>query len=674
MAILSMKKVNICGLRKDRKNILETLQRLGMIEVSNLTESKHQFQKIDTINMRSVFDRQKLVAQNALDILERYEPEEKSFLSGICVQDEISAKNYYIFVDESEEIMRVSNEIVRLAKEIDEKKAEIIRLQTQIEALSDWSTVNISMNFIGTKKTRAFFGTIPQDLKEIDIKAMIARKLPKETRYELEILSNRAEQTCIFVLSHIEAADEIYEVLRENGFAWPNFSVDKVPSLKIEEFLQEISNLKKQIDICEKEIKSYKGERSAIKFMVDYHGMRSQKYEIISRLWHTKNVFMLSGYVPQKYEKKVEKTLTEKFNVAIEFVVPKENEDMPVVLQNNEFASPVEGVLESYSLPKKGEVDPTSVMAIFYYILFGMMLSDAAYGLIIVAVCGFVLAKYKNIKSGLKKSLKMFLYCGVSTTFWGILFGSYFGDVIDVVSTTFFDYPITVPALWFVPLNEPMRMLAFSFGIGIIHLFAGLFLQLYELIRAKRIKDAVYDVVSWYLLVGGIIVYMLSVPMITEMLVLSFTFTSTVGLIGIVLALLGALLILFTAGRESKSPFKRFLKGLYGLYGVTGYLSDILSYSRLLALGLATGVIAQVFNKMGTMAGNGPVGIILFIVVFIVGHTMNIAINLLGAYVHTNRLQFVEFFGKFYEGGGRKFSPFFVNTKYFNVTEDINNE
>ena len=379
---------------------------------------------------------------------------------------------------------------------------------------------------------------------------------------------------------------------------------------------------------------------------------------------------MLSGFIPQKYAKKLETALTSKFDIAIDFSAPDDNDDVPVTLQNNAFASPVEGVLESYSLPGKGEVDPTSVMAIFYYILFGMMLSDAAYGLIIVAACGFVLTKYKNIKPG----MKMFLFCGISTTFWGILFGSYFGDVIDVVSTTFFNSPVIVPALWFVPLNEPMRMLAFSFGIGIVHLFTGLLIQLYELILAKKFKDAIYDVVSWYLLVGGLIIYMLSVPMVAEMLVLNFILSHSIGNVGLICAIVGALLILFTAGRESKSPFKRLLKGLYGLYGVTGYLSDILSYSRLLALGLATGVIAQVFNKMGTMAGNGPVGIVLFIVVFIVGHTMNIAINLLGAYVHTNRLQFVEFFGKFYEGGGRKFSPFFVNTKYFNVTEDIYNE
>ena len=151
---------------------------------------------------------------------------------------------------------------------------------------------------------------------------------------------------------------------------------------------------------------------------------------------------------------------------------------------------------------------------------------------------------------------------------------------------------------------------------------------------------------------------------------LGFTLPAAVGNVALVLAAIGAVGIILTSGRESKSPVKRLLKGLYGLYGVSSYLSDILSYSRLLALGLATGVIAQVFNKMGSMAGGGVAGAIVFILVFLVGHSLNIGINLLGAYVHTNRLQFVEFFGKFYEGGGEKFRPFSAKTKYFKISED----
>ena len=130
--------------------------------------------------------------------------------------------------------------------------------------------------------------------------------------------------------------------------------------------------------------------------------------------------------------------------------------------------------------------------------------------------------------------------------------------------------------------------------------------------------------------------------------------------------------IVLTAGRESRNWFKRIAKGLYGLYNVSGYLSDILSYSRLLALGLATGVIATVINQMGAMGGNSITGIILFVLVFLVGHAINLGINLLGAYVHTNRLSFVEFFGKFYGGGGSEFTPLGVHTKYYKLKEETN--
>ena len=270
-----------------------------------------------------------------------------------------------------------------------------------------------------------------------------------------------------------------------------------------------------------------------------------------------------------------------------------------------------------------------------------------------------------------EKTLKLFLYCGISTTFWGFMFGSFFGDAVNVIATTFFDRPdIRLAPLWFEPINFPMKMLVFSFAFGIVHLFTGLGVKLYVSVKSGHLADGIYDAVFWYLLVGGAVVYMLTMSMFTEMLGLGFTLPAPVGTISAAAALIGVVGIVFTSGRESKNWGKRLLKGLYGAYGVTSYLSDILSYSRLLALGLATSVISTVFNQLGSMLGNSIPGIILFFLVFLIGHALNLAINALGAYVHTNRLQFVEFFGKFYEGGGRKFNPFAIHTKYYKVKED----
>ena len=157
--------------------------------------------------------------------------------------------------------------------------------------------------------------------------------------------------------------------------------------------------------------------------------------------------------------------------------------------------------------------------------------------------------------------------------------------------------------------------------------------------------------------------------MITEILGIESKVPAPIASVAGYIAIAAAIGIVLTNGRESKNPFKRFLKGLYALYGISGYLSDVLSYSRLLALGLATGVIGTVINKMASMVGGGFVGPFLFVIIFIIGHTLNLAINALGAYVHTNRLQYVEFFGKFYEGGGRLFQPFSVKTKYYKIKE-----
>jgi V/A-type H+-transporting ATPase subunit I len=244
------------------------------------------------------------------------------------------------------------------------------------------------------------------------------------------------------------------------------------------------------------------------------------------------------------------------------------------------------------------------------------------------------------------------------------MFGGYFGDVVDVVSSTFFGHKVTIPALWFVPLNNPMRLLLYSLLFGLIHLFTGLGIKGYMMIRDGKYKDAIYDVGFWFLFLIGLLGMLIPSSLFASIAGMEINAPAWVNTGAVVLTVVGALGILLTAGRRSKNPALRLALGAYDIYNITGWLSDILSYSRLLALGLATGVIAQVVNSMASMIGTGVIGVIAFIIIFIIGHTLNLAINLLGAYVHTNRLQYVEFFGKFYEGGGRPFNPFKEDTKY----------
>lgn len=670
MAVMPMQRIGIYALKSRRKPILELIQRRGVVEIHAEKAEDAVFRQTDTAPAKARFENNTSTLQAALEALDKLEPEKKSLFAPLEGRTPIPLSRYEETAGAAGKTLRAASRVNALWKKCADDRAEILRLEAQIRMLEPWSRLDISMRTTGTASTAAFIGSFPAEYTEEALKAEIARGAPEIDGVAVEVLSAGTQQTCAFLLCHASNGAKLEAFLRSIGFTYPADRSKKPPQARMQDLNARIEKLRAEIDGAEAEIRTYAALRGAMQYTIDYFSMRIEKYDVLGRLWQSPHVFVITGYIPAESAPALEKELTEKFGAYVELETPAEDEDVPVKLKNNAFAAPVEGVLESYSMPGRKEIDPSTLMAVFYYFLFGMMLSDAGYGLLMVIGCGIALAKFKNMEESLRKFLKMFLYCGISTVFWGAMFGSFFGDAVTVIGKTFFNVDIAIPALWFTPLNEPMRLLLFSFLIGVIHLFAGLGAQFYQLARQGLWKDAIFDVVFWYMLVGGGILYLLSMQMFADMVSLGFTLPAAVGTAGAIAAGIGAVGIVLTAGRESRSPFKRLLKGLYGLYGVSSYLSDILSYSRLLALGLATGVIASVFNQMGAMLGNSPAGVAVFVFAFLVGHTLNLGINVLGAYVHTNRLQFVEFFGKFFEGGSRKFNPFSAKTKYFKITEE----
>ncbi len=670
MAVLEMKRIDIYALKGSRKRLLELLQRRGVIEVNSPKESSALFAKTDTDSARATFEKNARLLQNAVAVLDRLSPPPKGMPAVLKGRTSITVDQYYEAADNASALTKTASRITALDKKISDSAAEITRLESQLEVLKPWMELDISMRTISTGSTSVFTGTFPEELTEASLKQKLAEALPDVSAVEVEVISSQPQQTCAFIVCHAKYGMQVEAALRSMGFSYPAAPSKLPPAQRAEVLRERISAARKEADEARQEIVSCADKREALLFTADYYTMRAEKYRVLGELWQSPHVFQITGYIPAEDAAGLAKELEVKFSALVELETPGPDEDVPVKLKNNFFAAPVEGVVEGYSMPGKHECDPSFIMSLFYYVLFGMMLSDAAYGILMVLGCGFVLWKFKNIEPGLKKTMTMFLFCGISTTFWGVLFGGYFGDAPAVIAKTFFHSDFTIPPLWFAPLDEPMRLLMFSFLLGVIHLFTGLGVQFYQLAKRKKFADAIYDVVFWYFLVGGLLVLLVSTDMFRNMAGLTFTLPPIVGTLAAVFAGIGAVGIVLTSGRESKNPGKRFLKGLYGLYGVSSYLSDILSYSRLLALGLATGVIATVFNQLGCMLGGGVVGAIFFTVVFLIGHVLNLAINLLGAYVHTNRLQYVEFFGKFYEGNGRKFAPFTANTKHFKITEE----
>ena len=651
MAKLPMKRVEIYGLKTHRKSILEALQRYGVLEPISVDLSEDGFEKMDTSSSAATFAKARSNLEQSLEVLKKYSPEDVPLLAMFSGKKMLSVEQYYEMVDNSDRVMNIAHELNDLSKQNSELEADIAKKENSILALNPWLNLDIPMNFMGTKKTSVLIGVFPEEYELKDILEQYNEILSDEGNsqdemysVDVEIISSAPQQTCAVIICRKEKRAEIESYLRNIGFSRPQYVSTEIPANEIENLKNLIQLDKSMIEKNTKRIETQSKHRDLLKFMVDYYTMRIEKYHTLADTNQRKKFFVIYGYVPEKYTGRLEDELVRKYNAAVEISDVSEEDNPPVLLKNNSISEPVETVLETYSMPNKHEIDPTFIMSLFYYFLFGMMLSDAGYGLLMIIGCAFVILRYPDMNIGIKKTLKMFFYCGISTFIWGVLFGGFFGDAVKVISTTFFGTSVTIPPLWFEPIKDPMRMLVFSFAVGIVHLFVGLGIKFYQMAKDGDIKGAIYDVVFWYLLVGGGVVYLLTMDMFINMAELTFRLPPEVGTAAAVCAGVGALGFILFAGRSSKNPAKRVAKGLYELYGVTGYLSDILSYSRLLALGLATGVIAQVFNQMGSMFGGGFLGAICFTLVFVIGHTLNMAINLLGAYVHTNRLQFVEFF------------------------------
>ena len=665
-----MRKLSIYSTKKHRKSILEFLQDIEAMEIDALDSGDIPFEKMDTAGERIRFQKIADEFDHVIELLGQYDTEKRKAL--------INLENTLISRDEYKEIEKnrrkyysKAKDVLELEKKIFESKATITRKENKIATLSPWSKLDIPLNSEKTKCTRIFIGTFPESLTEEKLYEIATKGLEEPIPVTAEILYNENQITNVCVIATNRVADQVEENMRSCGYSKLPFLSHRVPIKAMEKRQNDIVIEEKAIADAEEQLATFVEYIPKFKIAADYFRTRSEKYRVLGTIPQSDNVFFIQGWVEKKQAEGIAKTLEEKFDAVVE--IEQDDENAPIKLKNNHFSESSEGVLESYGLPTHGRVDPTFVMSLFYVFFFGMMLSDAGYGIIMAIGCAVVLLKFPRMASGTNKMLRLFFWCGISTAFWGFMFGGFFGDAIDVVAHTFFGVPETTAVLkplWFAPLDNPMRLLIWCMLFGIIHLYAGLGMKGYEYLKNKDIVGCISDVIAWYLFLTGLIFMLLPTQIFASIAQMTFNFPGWFNTLAKVMTIVGMVTIILMSGRANKNWGLRIALGAYDIYGVTGWLSDVLSYSRLLALGLATGVIASVINSMATMQGNTPLGVVIFILVFVLGHTLNIAINLLGAYVHTNRLQYVEFFGKFYDAGGEPFRPFKTNNKYIEIKED----
>lgn len=630
MAIAEMKKVSLLALNQDKSRLLARMQQLGCVQVieaeapatgvqaereqARLHELNKRIDRLDlAIRRLSPFDKHK---PGMLDPRRTAGPDQVQ--SCLANRGEIMA-----VVDRTEAIERTRGEL----------RTQEARLKASIEQIAPWDGLSVPLDRLGDTQTcSVFLAAVPT--RRIDA---FLDGIESAGAAQYEEVSRNSESTQLLIAAHRSALADVDRLLKDTESARVSFSgLEGTASLQLEQLRAKLSRIAEVRDQLTTEMDGLSEQLPVLRVLRDAQSLERDQLQSALRTENTQSAFLLTGWVPERRVEALEKEVKAASPLTeIEFSDPAEGEKPPTLMRNKSAIAPFESIVKLFSLPDPNGVDPTFVMTPFWVCFFGMMVSDAGYGIVLGLGAAYVYHKLGR-KSGMGNMAFVLALGGLSTVFWGAMYGGWFS--IE-----------GIPPLLFAPMEEPLKMVILCMGIGVVHIFAGMGMAAYLNFKRGKPLDAVYDQFSWMLLLIG-----LGLLMVNQTL-------------GMIVAGAGFLIILLMAGRPEKNPIKRIISGLGSLYGISGFVSDILSYVRLFGMGLATGVIGMVFNTLAMMMWGSIPGCIGAVLILLVGHTFNLGINALGAYVHSCRLQFIEFFGKFYESGGRDFVPLGVNTRYVDI-------
>ncbi len=646
MAIVKMEKMHLLALKSEQSKLMQTLQKTGIVEVIDITgdkkEEEKQGHKEDRIRDEIAKELAELETKLnnlklGIDFLKPYLKSPNPLIYGKpdVKKDELSK-----ILSNETKIAESLQRVFDLDKKIAQLKSEESKILNQIDFLIPWQGLDIPLEQLGNTDRTAFVAVvIPRKSKDKLEEKAKESQLP----LDIKVIGEKRDDLYALIVYHRGYNEDVQSLFKEFSVTIQDFmGLKGTPNDIIEQSKRRLNDIQKEREDIKTQAQGMNQDLFNFEVLYDYYMVEKDRKTNTLKLFDTDKSFYLQAWLPKERKSYITDTISKITDmVYVEFTEPEENDDIPVLLSNSKLVEPFEVITELYSLPDPRGIDPNPYMAPFYWLFFGMMLSDAGYGIILSLFTAVALLKFKLEGSG-RKFVSMFFLCGISTIIWGAIFGGWFGDLIKI------------KPLWINPLDNPMSVLILSFILGIIQIFTGIILNGYKNIRAGNTADAIMDQGLWLVLLTGL---------------LMFAIQPLAGIAKYV-ALFGAIGLILTQGRAQKNPIMKLASGVMSLYSVTGYLSDLLSYSRLLALGLTTGVIATVINTMAKTVGGSAIGFVVMILILLGGHVFNILINILGAYVHSSRLQYIEFFSKFYDSGGRAFDPLRIKTTYVKL-EDL---
>ena len=643
MSIVKMKKIKLVALRSQKDALLQELMLLGCVEVSE-PDSLLADSEIALITRRETSALEKYKAdsariRNALEVLKQYAPIKTSALAprpGVPVQDFLNDNALDDCLTLAENLVTFDSRIKRLA-------ALEARENSFIESLLPWEPLTLPLNCEGTRTAGVVFGAFPPVTELPELNRALGDAVPEAEAFEI---SSDKNQLCAMVVYLRESQAAVDDALRLLGFSSSSLgALSGTASENILEANARIEAIQNEAADLKEQIVGKASRRADLQRVYDYFETLIARSEASERLLATQSTVTLIGWMTAPSEKKLGDALS-KYTCAWELndPAPEEYEAVPVKLKNNALTSPLSMVTEMYSLPAYNGVDPNPLMAPFFVLFYGLMMADVGYGLIMILTA--LLVKRRKPRGGTKTFFNLLLMCGISTMAVGFATCSFFGDALTQIFDLFGGKFVLPYQPLFNPIADTQMVLIGALALGGLQIIVGMAISFVKQTIEGHFLDGLFDVGSWWLLFAGI----------------------ALGALGVTwwVALAGVAALVLTQGRAKPTVIGKITGGLASLYNITGYFGDILSYSRLMALMLAGGVIAQVFNTIARMTNN----IFTFLLIFLIGHAMNLGLNLLGCYVHDLRLQCLEFFSKFYKDGGRPFKPLSINTKYVTIIEE----
>ncbi|MCI9268359.1 MAG: V-type ATP synthase subunit I [Lawsonibacter sp.] len=646
MAIEKMKHLRMVAMASDREDLLRKLQHMGCVEIVQPEADPEDplwasLARPDTGGLAAAHEEQ-LQAERALEVLKRYAPAKSGFLAPRPSVPEKDLLN----PEQTRQGMSLAQEVHGLDRRLSAVRAEQTKLEAQKEALRPWLNLDLPLETGSTPQVVFQLGTLPASLpmNQAEGEVQAAGELAELT----EVSASRESHYCTLVC-HASQGDAVLETLKNLGWSRANLrDWTGTAAENLERLEQETRALKEEAASIEEKLSGMGDRNAPLQKMADLACINVSREEARSRLMDTGETFLLEGWVPSERWPALEQELSA-YPCAVEAAdpAPEEYPQVPVKLKNNWFTKPLNMVTDMYSLPAYGSLDPNPLMAPFFILFYGMMMADMGYGLIMMLASVVVIKKAKPDGATMRYMMPLLGLCGVSTFLWGAATGGFFGDLIpQLVQLMNPGSTFALPKL-FDPLDKAVNVLVGALVLGVVQIFTGMAVSMYKQIKAGETMAALCGEGAWFLvfiLAGAAAVSGQIIPCVAAILVV-LALTQGYGKKGIVGKLMGI------AG------------SLYN--NVTGYFSDILSYSRLMALMLAGAVTAQVFNTLGAMTGN----VIAFFIIAMVGNALNFALNILGCFVHDMRLQCLEYFGRFYEDGGKPFRPLDLDTKYYKVVK-----